>query len=417
MIKHRMRRMLGLIFAAAILAFSASPPVQALERLPSRISLGADESLELSFGLPGSVSLANGEALNAVSGFDQPLRAADLTDGTPGKATLIFRLLGFLPLKTVSVSVEDNMPPVLIPGGHSLGVALLTEGVIVVGASDLGAAPSPARLAGLRAGDRIISVNGQTVESAGQLSSLVTDGQSCSLEIVRDEKALTLDITPARDPRDGSYRLGMWVRDSTAGIGTLTFYNPEDDSFGALGHAIADVDTGITLPVSQGGIYKSSVTDVNKGRQGAPGELLGQFFDADAQLGRIELNTDCGIFGRAETGFTNPLYPDGLPAAAREEVHPGPAQLLTTLTGGEITAYDCEIVRINRDDDASARSLLLEITDPGLLSETGGIVQGMSGSPIVQDGKLVGAVTHVLVNDPTRGYGIFIENMLEAARG
>ena len=205
------------------------------------------------------------------------------------------------------------------------------------------------------------------------------------------------------------------MRDSTAGIGTLSFYDPDDGGFGALGHAITDVDTGIVLPVGYGGIYESSVVDVNKGKSGEPGELLGQFFDAETQLGEVERNTDFGIFGTTNEAVENPLYPDGLPVGTRADVHVGPAQILTTLVDGEIRAYDCEIVKLTRQDEPSTRSMVIKITDEELLETTGGIVQGMSGSPIIQDGLIVGAVTHVFINDPAQGYGVYIEWMLDAA--
>ena len=226
---------------------------------------------------------------------------------------------------------------------------------------------------------------------------------------------MVVSVEPALDPADGAYRLGAWVRDSTAGIGTLSFYDPESGAFGALGHAITDVDTGIVLPVGYGGIYESSVVDISKGKSGEPGELLGQFFDAETQLGEVTSNTDYGIFGTMNEEVANPLYPDGLPVGTRADVHTGPAQLLTTLADGEVRAYDCEIVKLNDQSAPATRSMVIKVTDEELLQATGGIVQGMSGSPIVQDGKLVGAITHVFINDPTQGYGVYIEWMLDAA--
>ena len=412
------RRVFSLAVAAATLLLAVAPPVSELEALPRELSLRRGESLELSFGLPGSIALDRPQAVETISSKDQRPTGRSVSisnSGFESDARVTFRLLGMLPLKTVSVAMPKRLPNVLIPGGHSLGVALLTEGVVVVGASDLGSVPSPARLAGLKSGDRITSVNGTAVESAVQLSGLVKDGSPCALEVVRNSETLRMDVTPLRDRRDGSYRLGIWVRDSTAGIGTLSFYDPDNGSFGALGHAVADADTGVLLPVSEGAIYESSVVDVSKGRQGVPGELIGQFAGEDRRLGEITENTEYGIFGRANSSIINPLYPEGLPVATRKEVHTGPAQLLTTLSGDKIQAYDCDIVKVNPADRDDARSLMLQITDPVLLEATGGIVQGMSGSPIIQDGHLVGAVTHVLVNDPTRGYGILIERMLEAS--
>jgi len=236
-----------------------------------------------------------------------------------------------------------------------------------------------------------------------------------TLLVERAGERAEVEIMPAIDPRDKVYRLGIWVRDSTAGIGTLTFYDPDTGFFGALGHAITDVDTGIVLPVGYGGIYQSSVVDVNKGKRGEPGELLGQFFDADTQIGEIEKNTDFGVFGTTDLPLENALYPAGLPIGTRADIHIGEAEILTTLVDGEIHAYDCEILKLNDQDTANTRSMVLQITDPELLESTGGIVQGMSGSPIIQDGRIVGAVTHVFVNDPTQGYGVYIEWMLGAS--
>ena len=418
--RHRRRcgRALGYVLAAALLLMGMSPPLQALEALPARIDLRAGDQVELPFGLPGGAAFDPAQAA-AVARFDE--RPADdagrplLTAGSEaGETRLTFRLLGLFPVRRVQVSVGEARPKRLVPGGQSIGVALLTEGVVVVGASDLGMKPSPARVAGLRAGDRIVAVNGTMLNNAAQLAELIEADRPCQLEVVRDAEAMTVEITPTLDNRDGACRLGMWVRDSTAGIGTLSYYDPDSGRFGALGHAVADVDTGIILPVRTGEIYKSSVTEINKGRQGAPGELLGEFLNGEEQWGEIGVNTESGIFGAASRPLENPLYPDGLPVAARQEVRTGPAELLTTLTDGCVSAYACEIERVDAAGENAGRSMLIHITDPALIEATGGIVQGMSGSPIIQNGKLIGAVTHVLINDPTRGYGIFIENMLEA---
>ena len=227
---------------------------------------------------------------------------------------------------------------------------------------------------------------------------------------------MNVDVTPAIDPRDGAYRLGVWVRSSTAGVGTLTYYDPVSGGYGALGHAITDVDTGVIFPVGAGAVYENEVVHVTRGEESAPGELTGEFFEKEIVLGEIEKNTGFGVFGKAPAQMAaGGLYPEGLPVARRSEVRTGSAQLLSCVEGGEVKAYDCEIERFYSKSASEGRNMAVRITDPELLKKTGGIVQGMSGSPIIQDGKLVGAVTHVLVNDPTRGYGIFIENMLDAA--
>ena len=281
------RRATGVLIALLFVAACMSPPMRAFERLPEALYLKSGSEARIDFVLPGTVELSQ-DSETVISSFDQSIaqleNAVTLTAGDcAGEATLTYRLLGILPIKRVNVTVETEKT--LIPGGQSVGVALLTEGVVVVGASDLGKTASPARLAGLRAGDRILEVDAEKVESAKQLQTLVSNGTAVVLTVDRSGEQLSIEVMPALDARDHVYRLGVWVRDSTAGIGTLTFYDPDSATFGALGHAITDVDTGVVLPVGYGAIYESSVVDVNKGKRGEPGELLGQFFDAETQMG------------------------------------------------------------------------------------------------------------------------------------
>ena len=303
----------------------------------------------------------------------------------------------------------------LIPGGKSVGIAIETEGLVVVGTSDLGVSASPARLAGLTSGDIITQINDQQVRTSQELATLLKAGEAAALRVMRGDEEKTLTLIPATDPRDGTARIGAWVRSSTAGVGTLTYVDPDNGEFAALGHAISDIDTGITLPVAEGGLYDSRIVQINRSEKGMPGEIVGDFLNETEAIGEVTLNCASGVFGEDYSGDTGELlYPDGLPVGGREQTHTGRAQLLTTLDD-EVRAFDCEIERIEPKGRQDNRSLVVRITDEQLLSRTGGIVQGMSGSPIIQNGKLVGAVTHVLVNDPTRGYGIFIENMLDAA--
>ncbi len=301
---------------------------------------------------------------------------------------------------------------VLMPGGCSVGVAIRTRGVLVVG-MDEGAASD----AGLRAGDVILSVNGLPLEKAEVLTSTVAaaEGQMVELVIDRDGRERTLMIAPRYDKAGAAWRLGVWVRDSTAGVGTLTFYDPQTLTYGALGHAITDTDTGSVLSVREGELMQAQIVDVRRGQRGTPGELRGSFLREQVQLGAVLKNTAYGIYGTLNAPVESALYPDGLPVASRSEVHAGTATILSTVDDGSVTEYTVEITQVLRQSGAAQKSLELKVTDERLLEKTGGIVQGMSGSPIIQDGKIVGAVTHVLVNDPTRGYGIFIENMLDAA--
>ena len=301
----------------------------------------------------------------------------------------------------------------LVPGGQSIGVAVSTGGLLVTGAADVGNVPSPGRLAGIAPGDVIVSIDGQEITDVNALPEMLT-GNTCRVKFSRNGLEKEVMLTPAYDDAAGAYRLGLWVRQGTAGIGTLTYYNPESGDYGALGHAITDEDTGIVLPVEDGAIYENSIINVEKGREGRPGEIMGQFYDG-GYMGDVDKNTVFGVFGRLNAPPDEVMFSQGLEAAEGGEMRTGSASILTTVDEKGLREFDCEIVRIHGGDESPDKSFTIKVTDDELLDITGGIVQGMSGSPIIQDGKLVGAVTHVLVNSPDTGYGIFIENMLDAA--
>ena len=271
---------------------------------------------------------------------------------------------------------------------------------------------------GLREGDIITHINREEVDSIEEVQSVLQEvgGKPMSIRAVRDDKTVQLTAQAVQCGSDGQYKLGAWIRDSMAGIGTLTFCEPATGRFGALGHGINDVDTAQLMPLQSGSIMYSEVTDVKKGEKGAPGELHGAF-QVNRDLGELYANTASGVFGRLEDGtLTDGLEP--VPVAERKEVKTGAATILSNIAGDQVEEYQVEIIRVYPANGADTRNLMLKVTDPRLLETTGGIVQGMSGSPILQNGKLVGAVTHVLVNDPTQGYGILAENMLlEAENG
>ncbi|MDL2205887.1 SpoIVB peptidase [Eubacteriales bacterium OttesenSCG-928-N13] len=412
MTKTKLKHAIGYLLSALVLALGLSPGSQTLSKMPSTIRLTEGYSAELK--MPSSIRAQLRESDACVlSGMDEQLGDVDpsymLTGEAPGDAQLVLSMLG-VPVKTVTVSVQPERT--VMPGGQSIGVALAMGGALVVGTSDVGNQKSPARQAGLRAGDRIVGVNGNVCENASMLSDLLIE-DSAVLTIVRDEQEQLVPVRPIKDARDGSYRLGAWVRDSTAGVGTLSFYDPNSGMFAALGHAITDVDTGTILPVEEGYIYESHIVDVLRGESGEPGELMGEFFDEEKQIGSVDLNTEIGLYGASDEPMLNELYPAGVKLMQRSEVKTGAAKLITTISGGDMQEYDCEIVRLYQQDSATPRSMVVKITDERLLSATGGIVQGMSGSPILQDGRLVGAVTHVFINDPTQGYGLYAEWMLE----
>ena len=402
------RRRLTALLAASVTALMLSGGMSTVSSLPRRIVMRSDSAMEMPSTACLRARIDAGEAdLTDTAGGGIAVQS-----GGTGDATVTYSLLGVLPVRTVSVSVAPER--VLMPGGQSVGIAIDTRGVIVVGASDLGSTPSPIRAAGIKTGDIIQRVNGRAITSASALSGMVNSGEALTLDVLRGGEAVSRRVTPALDGRDGCWRLGAWVRDSTAGVGTLTFSDPETGLFGALGHAITDVDTSVTMPVGQGELYENRVVDVSPSTQGAPGELTGDFVFHPTAIGTVERNTGSGIFGSMNAPSVNRLYPEGLPAATRSAIHTGPATLLTTVDGGGVGEYTCEIVRLN-DVRGDARDMVIRVTDEALLQKTGGIVQGMSGSPIIQDGMLIGAVTHVMVNDPAMGYGISIESMLDSA--
>ena len=313
-------------------------------------------------------------------------------------------------LFTGGKETKNHAGQVLIPGGAAVGVAISTQGVMVVGLGE-----GAGMQAGLRAGDILLSVNGVPLDNAEALTAAVTaaEGQPLTLIYDRSGREHTVRVTPRYDPSARNWRLGLWVRDSTAGVGTLTYYDPQNRAYGALGHAITDTDTGGILPVRQGALMEAEIVDVRKGQRGAPGELRGSFLREQVRLGTVARNTVYGIFGRLDAPWQSARYPQGLPVGDRGAVHTGAATILSTVSGHTIDEYAVEITQVARQSSPAPKSMVLRVTDDRLLSATGGIVQGMSGSPILQDGKIIGALTHVFVSDPTQGYGVFIDWMLE----
>lgn len=298
----------------------------------------------------------------------------------------------------------------LVPVGRTVGIEAATRGLLVVSLSEVETAEgarSPAADCGIQPGDIIVRLGGSEVGSSEEFARAAAglDGSPVAVQLLRGERLIQYTLTPALSAEEGCWRLGLWLRDGIAGIGTVTFYDPETGLFGALGHSINDADTGVLLPLGEGYITPATVTDVQRGEKGRAGELHGAF-DEGARLGTLEQNTPEGVFGTASGGFEGAP----LPAAEDGEIENGPATILANVSGGEVREYAVEISRAQ-----SGGRLLVTVTDPALIEATGGIVQGMSGSPIIQNGKLVGAVTHVLISDPERGYGITINSMLRAA--
>lgn len=411
-----------IVFAATFIGGA----VRQLSLLPDEIYLIGNHSRTLDVGLPMSMTLK--DALNennnpeiTVNGtlVSEELNlgsALEIASSEEGSAEVQLKLFGVIPIKDIRItSVEKK---VLIPGGQSIGVMLHTRGALVVGLMDIsrenGEKCNPAKKAGLQTGDIILEYDGIEIENAAHLSQLVGEygEKKVSLVILRDQIRLELQIQPEMDIQTKSYKLGAWLRDSTVGVGTLTFYDPESGHLAGLGHAITDFDTGEILTVKDGTIVESQIIDVVKGEAGTPGELKGSFTDAANALGSIERNTEYGIYGNAETELHNALY-TYLEAADRSEVELGKATLLCTVDGNGVKEYSCQIIKVYDQGTQSQRSFIIEIDDAALLEKTGGIVQGMSGSPIIQNGKLIGAVTHVFIDNPKRGYGVYVDWMLQ----
>ena len=370
--------------------------------------------------LPDSYSTVNG-VIDVGALFSAENQTPDLmntfAENTDGATEMDYtvKLMHVIPVKTVSVKLEQRK--YLALGGELVGVRLKTEGLLVVSterfADETGEIVNPAGDAGIKKGDILLSVNGREITENGVLTEAIegSGGAPLRLLVRRDGAETTRFLTPYKTAATGLYKGGLWVRDSTVGVGTLTFSDLETGAIAALGHGIYDADTKSLLEISMGDICTATVSTIKKGAAGSPGEITGVL--GSNVLGSISENSEEGIFGS--------LYylegePELYPMATFSEVHTGPAQVVCTVTNGEKQTYDIEITKISDQKD-SVKNMTLKVTDQTLLAETGGIVQGMSGSPILQDGMLVGAVTHVFVNDPKSGYGIFAETMLEHTQG
>ena len=366
--------------------------------------------------LPPEIMLEPGQPLSLPRfSWVEPLRQTGSRNAASTRAAgsyqMTLSLGGWLPVRTVRAFVGER--PVLTVCGTPFGVKMFSEGALVVGFSDLSTADgfvNPAKKAGLKLGDRVIRIGRTQTETNDEVSAALDAAGGAELEVVyvRGGEQRQTILTPAWDAEAGQWRAGMWVRDSSAGVGTLTFADEERGTFAGLGHPISDSDTGESIALRSGEIVPCEITGCSKGTAGSPGELKGRFLSSRA-IGSIRINGENGVYGTTRTPFTGQT----MEVAFAQEVETGSAEIWSTVSGGAPRAYRVQIERIS-DADAK-RNMVLRVTDPALLAQTGGIVQGMSGSPIVQNGRLVGAVTHVLVNDPTRGYGIFAQTMLEQA--
>lgn len=375
--------------------------------IPDSIILLQGENLNLKTILGINFSDSSGETIEAVASDTQKI------SNKVGKLDLSLNL-GSFSLKDITVNVIPNT--VVIPGGEAIGLRLYTSGVLVVGMSEIVGTDnktySPYKESGIKEGDMIVKVDDESVTCTSDLISKVNEckGKKVEITYIRDGNNYTTEMLPTKT-EENEYKLGLWVRDAATGVGTITYYDPQSKMFGALGHGILDVDTNQLIDIAKGEVITSKIISIIKGEKGSPGEVQGSI-DNGKVIGEVYKNTNFGIYGK----LTNTDFIENgteLEVMPRDEVKTGKASIICTLDDNKREEYEIEIERVYTATNRSNKNMIIKVTDERLLEKTGGIIQGMSGSPIIQDGKFVGAVTHVMVNNPEKGYGIFADTMLK----
>lgn len=410
--KENVKFLLGLIALSIIISVPFLPTIQKIISIPNEIiTLNNNSPIEL----PNLGQSVKANAHNSMK-KENP---TTFTKRHNGKGIISYDLAG-IPIKKVNVSVKDDLQ--LIPGGQSIGVQLQTKGVLVVGHHLVNGdddQTSPGEKAEVKVGDVILEIDGNEIKNMKDVKPLVDtagdNNDTLKLQIKRGEKIIQTNLKPVLDKKDDRYRIGLYIRDSAAGIGTMSFYEPNSKKYGALGHVISDMDTKKPIEINQGKIVRSQVTSIEKGNNGTPGEKQARFSLKDKEIGSITKNSPFGIFGKLNQGLANDINDQPMSIALPHEVKEGPAKIYTVVEGEEIEEFSVEIVSSTLQKSPATKGMVIKITDEDLLERTGGIVQGMSGSPIIQDNKIIGAITHVFVNDPTSGYGIHVEWMLQEA--
>jgi stage IV sporulation protein B len=410
-----LRKIIGGILLVSLIAAGFSKPFQEYISIPKEITLFEGETYNFSKAAPVSASMKT----EAAAALKQEGSQVAVQGKKIGKDEMLLELAGF-PVKKVDVNVLKDFK--VIPGGQSIGVKLNTVGVLVVGhhlVDSKDGKASPGETAGIKVGDIITQINGQNIEKMSDVAPFVQEagqtGKAMKLTLTRENGKISTELTPLKDKAENNFKLGLYIRDSAAGIGTMTFYHPGSMKYGALGHVISDMDTKKPIVVDDGQIVRSTVTSIEKGSNGNPGEKLARFSSDKQVIGNIKRNSPFGIFGELNRGMKNGVLDKPMPIALSHQVKEGPAKILTVVDDDEVDLFDIEIVSTIPQKFPATKGMVIKVTDPELLDKTGGIVQGMSGSPIIQNEKVVGAVTHVFVNDPTSGYGVHIEWMLNEA--
>lgn len=411
------RKIIGTILLVSLISLGFSKEVRQYLHIPKTITIFENDVYTIEKNvIPAQAQVQDVQNAFKVSESGDELQ---LKGTKSGDGQILYEIKG-MPVKNVNVKVLPELK--VIPGGQSIGVKLNTLGVLVVGFHQIeteAGKKSPGESAGVEVGDMITKINGTKIEKMSDIIPFIQEagrtGRPLAIEVKRNNKVLNTKLTPVKDKSDKTYRIGLYIRDSAAGIGTMTFYDPKSKKYGALGHVISDMDTKKPIVVENGKIVRSTVTSIEKGRGGSPGEKLARFSEKHEVIGSISKNSPFGIFGRLNQEVKNGIMDKPIPVAFSHQVKEGPAQILTVVDQNKVEAFDVEIVSTVNQKFPATKGMVIKVTDKELLKKTGGIVQGMSGSPIIQDGKLVGAVTHVFVNDPTSGYGVHIEWMLQDA--
>ena len=423
-----LKRLLGLVLVLMISIGCTTAPFRTYAALPNQLRILEGQQKQLNLVIPamGQASVDRPEILQVngvkAASVNVPLnQPISLSSTRSGQAELKLKLFNRIPLKTLKVNVVPDLR--VIPGGQTIGVKVKSAGILVVGHHLVQVSEerkiSPGEEAGIQRGDLIVRINGEHIQDISKVADVVRKAgeQKRQLDLIvrRGDNEWSTKLNPAYDADDKAWRLGLYIRDSAAGVGTLTFYAPDQGVFGALGHIITDMDTQTPIVVGNGEIIQSNVTSISKSQNGEPGEKRAHFLKESRVLGNVERNTAFGIFGKMVSNPEHSLFKEPIPIGFNDEVQEGPAEMFTVVNGQEVERFKIEIVHVTKQTAPATKGMVIKITDPRLLQKTGGIVQGMSGSPIIQNNKLIGAVTHVFVNNPSSGYGCFIEWMLQDA--
>ncbi|NLB89356.1 MAG: SpoIVB peptidase [Syntrophomonadaceae bacterium] len=424
---QKYRPYIGIILSILFIALCSTTQVKTLLSLPDTQRLVVGETSNISFNFPAAIDeklqmLVMEPSQSVFASPDDPtISITKNSDGyeiaalKPGTAHVQLKLLGYIPIK--SIAIESIPPRRVVVGGHSIGVLLQSRGIMVVGFAPVvgtdGQKLYPAKEQGIEIGDLIMKVNGKNITNENDLARIIDESKDKKIDftVKRRGKTMNFSIKPEYCPETQRNRIGLYVRDGVVGVGTLSFWDPETKEYAALGHIIMDADTKQGIDVLKGKIVSASIQTIKPGKPGKPGEKIGVFNSEGDIEGNITKNTYFGIFGTTEDEIVNPLVNYTMEVGYAHQVEVGKAEIYTVVNGDDIERFEIEIEKVYPERE-NGKGMVIKVTDPRLLSLTGGIIQGMSGSPIVQNSRIVGAVTHVFLNDPVRGYGIFMDNML-----